>query len=139
LAVLDTAIAPGRETFRRFMRSAPVQVAEASVSSPGPTCAIQPLNPTITEQATMNMKNLALAAAIGSLISLGVSGAASAGDAPAKEKCYGIAKAGQNDCAANGHSCAGQSKVDNSPNEFKVVPAGQCEVMGGKTEPAKKM
>lgn len=87
----------------------------------------------------MNMKNLALAAAIGSLISMATGGAALAGDAPAKEKCYGVAKAGHNDCAANGHSCAGQSKVDNSPDEFKMVPAGQCEAMGGKTEPAKKM
>jgi uncharacterized membrane protein len=87
----------------------------------------------------MNMKNLALAAAIGSLLSVGIAGTAAAGDKMDKEKCYGVAKAGQNDCAANGHSCAGQSKVDNSPNEFKVVPAGQCETMGGKTEPEKKM
>jgi uncharacterized membrane protein len=106
---------------------------------PGAACAIEPLNQAITEHATMNMKNLALAAAIGSLISLGAGSAAVAGDSPAKEKCYGIAKAGQNDCAANGHSCAGQSKVDNSPDDFKVVPAGQCEVMGGKTKPATKM
>jgi uncharacterized membrane protein len=87
----------------------------------------------------MNMKNLALAAAVGSLISMGASISAYAGDAPTKEKCYGVAKAGQNDCAANGHSCAGQSKVDNSPDDFKVVPAGQCEAMGGKTQPPKKM
>ena len=34
-----------------------------------------------------------------------------------KEKCYGIAMAGKSDCAANGHSCAGQSKVDKDPTE----------------------
>jgi uncharacterized membrane protein len=89
-----------------------------------------------------SIKNLALAAAVGSLISMGVTATALAGDKADKadkEKCYGVAKAGQNDCAANGHSCAGQSKVDNSPSEWKFVPAGQCETMGGKTEPAKKM
>lgn len=56
-------------------------------------------------------------------------------DAPAKtEKCYGVAKAGQNDCASpNGsHSCAGQAKKDNDANEWKKVPAGSCEKMGGK-------
>jgi uncharacterized membrane protein len=62
-----------------------------------------------------------------------------------KEKCFGIAKAGQNDCAnATGtHSCAGQSKVDNDPNEWKYVAAGTCTRMGGKltaaAAPAKKM
>ena len=77
-------------------------------------------------------------------LALGLAGAAMAQDKGGAmkgetEKCYGVAKAGQNDCAANGHSCAGQSKVDNSPSEWKFVPAGQCETMGGKTEPAKKM
>ena len=88
----------------------------------------------------MNMKNLALAAAVGSLLSLGMSATAGAGEMGAKadkEKCYGVAKAGKNDCAANGHSCAGQSKVDNDPTEWKYVPKGECEKMGGKTAPAK--
>ncbi len=52
------------------------------------------------------------------------------------EKCYGIAKAGQNDCARKdgAHSCAGQAKKDSDPGEWKKVPAGQCEKMGGKLE-----
>ncbi len=56
----------------------------------------------------------------------------------AKEKCFGIAKAGQNDCGSkkNKHSCAGQSKVDNDPNDFKAVPKGSCHKMGGKTKAA---
>jgi uncharacterized membrane protein len=88
----------------------------------------------------MNMKNLALAAAVGSLLSMGLSttaGAGEMGEKAGKEKCYGVAKAGKNDCAANGHSCAGQSKVDNDPTEWKYVPKGECEKMGGKTAPAK--
>lgn len=50
-----------------------------------------------------------------------------------KEKCYGIAKAGQNDCAnlAGTHSCAGQSKVDNDKGEWKYVAKGTCKDMKG--------
>jgi uncharacterized membrane protein len=60
-----------------------------------------------------------------------------------KEKCYGVAKAGQNDCAnASGtHSCAGQSKADMAPDEWKYVAKGTCEKMGGglTADSAKKM
>jgi uncharacterized membrane protein len=86
----------------------------------------------------MNLKNLALAAAVGSLVSMGVTSTAFAGEKADKEKCYGVAKAGKNDCAANGHSCAGQSKVDNDPTEWKYVPKGECEKMGGKTSSGEK-
>jgi uncharacterized membrane protein len=55
-----------------------------------------------------------------------------------KDMCYGVAKAGKNDCAANGHSCAGHAKADNDPAEWKYVPKGECEKMGGTTEPGKK-
>jgi uncharacterized membrane protein len=61
--------------------------------------------------------------------------------AQAKEKCYGIAKAGQNDCAnlAGTHSCAGQAKLDNDKGEWKYVPAGTCADMKGLTaDQAKK-
>jgi uncharacterized membrane protein len=66
--------------------------------------------------------------------------AAHAADEP-KEKCFGIAKAGQNDCGSktSKHSCAGQSKVDNDPNDFKLVPKGTCEKMGGKSMAADTM
>jgi len=68
---------------------------------------------------------------------LAASGAAVAADMP-KDKCFGVAKAGQNDCASKNskHSCAGQSKVDNDPNDFKLVAAGTCEKMGGTLAPA---
>ena len=53
--------------------------------------------------------------------------------AAGKEKCYGVAKAGQNDCGnlAGTHSCAGQSKVDNDPGEWKLVTKGSCSDLGG--------
>ncbi|HQS33115.1 MAG: hypothetical protein B7X59_11085 [Polaromonas sp. 39-63-203] len=45
----------------------------------------------------------------------------------AMEKCYGVALAGKNDCAAGpGTSCAGTSKVDYQGNAWKQVPAGTC-------------
>jgi uncharacterized membrane protein len=47
-----------------------------------------------------------------------------------KEKCYGIALKGQNDCAAGaGTSCAGTSKVDYDGTIWKYVPKGTCETM----------
>ena len=50
-----------------------------------------------------------------------------------QEKCWGVSKAGQNDCGSNktAHSCAGHSKADYDPNDFKVVKAGSCVQMGG--------
>lgn len=59
-----------------------------------------------------------------------------------KEKCFGIAKAGQNDCAnlSGTHSCAGQSKVDMSKDEWKYVAKGTCKDMKGMSlDDAKKM
>lgn len=52
-----------------------------------------------------------------------------------KEKCFGVAKAGQNDCASTTgvHSCAGQSKVDMDKSEWKYVAKGTCKDMKGLT------
>ena len=55
------------------------------------------------------------------------------------EKCQGIAKAGQNDCGANGHACAGYATVDGDANEWVYVPEGTCDkIVGGSVKPAKK-
>ena len=49
------------------------------------------------------------------------------------EKCAGIAKAGQNDCAAKGHSCAGRAKKDGDSKEWLYVPTGTCDkIVGGR-------
>jgi uncharacterized membrane protein len=46
---------------------------------------------------------------------------------PSMDKCYGVALAGQNDCAAGpGTTCAGTSKVDYQGNAWKYVPKGTC-------------
>jgi uncharacterized membrane protein len=52
-----------------------------------------------------------------------------------QERCYGIAKAGQNECGTARHACAGQSKVDNDPDDWKLVPVGTCVKLGGNTKP----
>ena len=77
------------------------------------------------------MKNKAIICA-GFAAALSV-GAISTAQAASKEKCYGIATAGQNDCAnlAGTHSCAGQAKSDNDPGEWKTVAKGTCTDLGG--------
>lgn len=77
-------------------------------------------------------QRLIAGAALASLLAVGLAGHAAAQD-KAKEKCYGIAKAGQNDCAnlSGSHSCAGQSKVDKAADEWKYVAKGTCKDMGG--------
>ncbi len=54
------------------------------------------------------------------------------------EKCYGIAKAGKNDCAAGVHSCAGQGTRNSDKDSFVYLPAGACsKVAGGSLTPGK--
>lgn len=86
----------------------------------------------------MNQRALVAAAAASLLSTLLVSAPAMAQE---KEKCYGIAKAGQNDCAnlAGTHSCAGQAKLDSEKGEWKYVAKGTCLSMKGMSaEQAKK-
>lgn len=87
----------------------------------------------------MNSSKALLASALGAVVAMGALSAAPAAAAE-KEKCYGIAMAGKNDCAsaAGSHSCAGQAKMDKDPNDWKYVAKGSCTQMGGKLEPAKK-
>ena len=75
---------------------------------------------------------LILSSALASVMAAGLVAPAAA---QSKEKCYGIAKAGQNDCGnlSGTHSCAGQSKVDNAPDEWKYVAKGTCKDLKGMT------
>ena len=80
-------------------------------------------------------------AALAGLLALGIAGSAMSQAAPKAdtEKCYGVAKAGQNDCGTDKHACAGMgAKVDKDPAEWKYVAKGSCESMGGKMAPPKK-
>ncbi|MGH9236880.1 MAG: BufA1 family periplasmic bufferin-type metallophore [Vicinamibacterales bacterium] len=78
----------------------------------------------------------ALAAAIAAPIALSAQKPAPAPSFKA-EKCYGIAKAGKNDCASTGNnSCAGTSKVNSDPKAWIYVPSGYCDrIVGGALQP----
>ena len=79
---------------------------------------------------------LALSSAFAAVISLGVISTADAEEKRVKkEKCYGVALAGQNDFSnlAGTHSCAAQSTVDNDPGEWRLVSKGLCKIKGGLT------
>ena len=84
----------------------------------------------------MTSKTAILAAAVSSLFALTTT--AFAADAGNSEKCYGVAKAGKNDCAGGAHACAGQSSKDKSPRAFIELPKGTCErIVGGSLTPSK--
>jgi uncharacterized membrane protein len=80
-----------------------------------------------------NLSIFAAVVALGSALAAGPAAAADAGD---KEKCFGIALKGKNDCAAGaGTTCAGTSKVDFQGNSWGYVPKGTCEKTPSKTSP----
>jgi len=90
----------------------------------------------------MNQRHALIAAALAAVCTATTATSATpsmAGSADT-EKCYGVAKAGQNDCAAadGSHSCAGQATTDNAPVEWKNVPKGTSDKVGGKTTPPAK-
>ena len=80
-------------------------------------------------------RDLLIRSAIAGVLAAGVTigSSAMAQDMKGMEKCWGVSKAGQNDCGSNktSHSCAGQSKKDYDANDFKAVKTGTCEKMGG--------
>ncbi|KGY10911.1 membrane protein [Vibrio tubiashii] len=84
----------------------------------------------------MKKSNLAVTTAITGLIALGGTMLTAAPAVAAeKEKCYGVAKAGKNDCATKTSSCAGTAKEDNQSDAFVVVPKGLCgKLTGGSTQ-----
>jgi uncharacterized membrane protein len=86
----------------------------------------------------MKNVNTVVSTAMASLIALGASGlqsAAFAADKKDMEKCYGVAKAGKNDCKTLSNACAGHSTADNQKDAFIAVPAGTCErIVGGSPE-----
>lgn len=74
-----------------------------------------------------------VSSAVAAALAMGLVGQVAAQDKAAKEKCFGIAKAGENDCAnlSGSHSCAGQSKADMAVDEWKFVAKGSCKSMSG--------
>lgn len=93
----------------------------------------------------MQSKDLLIRTAIAGILAMGLSSGSSFADdtkmmekpAPkGMEKCFGVAKAGMNDCAVKNstHACAGQAKSDNQKDAFLIVPSGTCQkIVGGQT------
>ena len=83
------------------------------------------------------MKPVTLALASALVGALGITTAAVAEEKPKLEKCYGVAKAGKNDCQTAKSSCAGTSKKDAQADAWVSVPKGACEkIVGGKLTPS---
>jgi uncharacterized membrane protein len=77
-----------------------------------------------------------LACAFGAALTVAAAPVAAADMAADKEKCYGVAMKGKNDCKAGaGTTCAGTSKMDHQANAWSLVPKGTCEKMASKTSP----
>jgi uncharacterized membrane protein len=99
-----------------------------------------PKDGTLKTHATKAASALALAGALAGAMSLLSAPQAMADEA--KEKCFGVALKGQNDCAAGAHSCAGSATIDYDGQSFKLVPKGTCTAMTtpkgkGSLEPTK--
>lgn len=78
----------------------------------------------------MKASTVLIASAFATALALGALTSAQAAE---KEKCYGVAKAGKNDCKAGSHSCAGHATKDRDPESFVVVPKGLCDRLAGGT------
>lgn len=81
------------------------------------------------------MTAASLAIALGTAMT--IAAAPVAAQSADKEKCYGVALKGKNDCKAGaGTSCAGTSKIDHQGNAWSMVPKGTCEKTASKTSPS---
>jgi uncharacterized membrane protein len=90
----------------------------------------------------MMKSNVLLASAMGAALSIALAAVTQAAPAAPpgfkSEKCYGVAKAGKNDCQTSNTSCAGTSRRDAQGDAWLYVPAGTCErLVGGSLEPKK--
>ncbi len=80
----------------------------------------------------MKSTNALLASAIAGTLSLGlVAGNATAAEKIPMEKCYGISKAGKNDCQTSISACAGTAKKDGQKDAWLFLPKGSCEKIVG--------
>lgn len=90
----------------------------------------------------MKASKIALASALAGSVAMSAVALAQTGPAPKPEykfeKCYGVVKAGKNDCQTSTHSCAGTAKQDAAQDSWVYVPSGTCDkLVGGSLEPKK--
>ncbi len=89
----------------------------------------------------MNKKatSVSIALAFGAALALAAAPVTAQDKAVEKEKCFGVALKGKNDCKAGaGTSCAGTSKIDHQGNSWSFVPKGTCEKTASTTSPTGK-
>jgi uncharacterized membrane protein len=85
----------------------------------------------------MNRNRTFVASAVATFLGLVLAPSSDAADEgsgkrPPQEKCYGVVKKGQNDCASANHSCSNEAKTDGDPGEWVYLPKGTCEkIVGG--------
>ena len=141
IGVLDTARPAGdSRTVHVFGRVLPAETRWPGDDEPRriPT----PDQPGSTRKGTpVKTSQLLIASAIAAALAMPIASQA-AGPAPKTkfeaEKCYGVAKAGKNDCQTATASCAGTSKKDAQGDAWIYVPAGTCaKITGGNNAPAK--
>jgi len=85
-------------------------------------------------------KKILINSAVAGVLALGLGAAAMPASAakPGFEKCFGVVRAGMNDCGTSQHACAGQATADASADEWIYVPEGTCgKITGGKVKTAK--
>lgn len=88
----------------------------------------------------MKARHVLIASAVAAALSLPLTSMAQPAAKPKfeAEKCYGVVKAGKNDCQTANSSCAGTSKRDSQTDAWVYVPAGTCErLVGGSMMPKK--
>ena len=88
----------------------------------------------------MRNLNTLLASAVSGALALGLmSGVSQAAEKVEMEKCYGITKAGKNDCQTASSACAGTAKKDGQKDAWIYIPKGTCDkIVGGQLAAAKK-
>jgi uncharacterized membrane protein len=87
----------------------------------------------------MSRAKAIIGSAIAGLIAVAATGPAAAGDRPAPEKCYGIAKASKNDCQTASNACSGQVAGDAVGDAWVYLPRGTCErIVGASLTPKAK-
>ena len=79
----------------------------------------------------MTNKQALISTAVSSLLAIGALAISTQASAQEMEKCYGVVKAGANDCAGAGHTCQGQATTDASAEEFLLLPSGTCDRIDG--------
>lgn len=83
-----------------------------------------------------SIKDILIKSTITALLTLATTQTTLANQDDGTEKCYGIVKAGLNDCSTAKQSCAGSATKDNQPDAFIFVPKGLCnKIVGGALKP----